>query len=175
MIKFKLEGMQKAIRELDKWEENKKLKIANQFNSSAMAIVKGAKMKAPVNQGRLRSDIQSDITRSKMGTVVSAGVFNTVAYAPYVEFGTKGKVNVPEELQDYAKTFQGKTGGTFDQLLENIGDWAKKKGIDEGLVFPIARKIAREGVKPQPYLFPAFEEERPKLIKKLEEILNERT
>jgi HK97 gp10 family phage protein len=174
MIKMKLEGLEKAIRDLEAWEVDKKKKVADQFSRSALAVERGAKMEAPVNQGRLRSDIQKDVTVSKNDTVVNAVVFNTVKYAPYVEFGTKGKVNVPEELRDHARTFQGGGGGGFDILLENIADWAKKKGIPEGAVFPIAMKIARFGVKPQPYLFPAFEKERPILINKLMEILGER-
>ena len=172
MIKLKLDNLKEAVRNIESWQYKKLSETGKAIKGSALAITREAKMKAPVNVGRLRADIQHDVTKTDAGRIIQADVFNTVSYAPYVEFGTKGNVNVPDELQDYAKTFQGREGGTFDELLESITDWARKKGIPEGAVYPIARKIAREGVKAQPYLYPAYEQERPKLIKRLEDILN---
>jgi HK97 gp10 family phage protein len=140
MIKVKLEGLEKSIRNLNSWETEKIRKVANQFDRSALAVEKNAKLKAPVDMGRLRSDIQKKVTKTDHNRVVSAEVFNTVKYAPFVEFGTGALVEVPAEQQEYALQFKGKTGRV------------------------------RNG-RARPYLFPAFEQERPILIQKLEEIL----
>lgn len=140
MIKVRLEGMEKAIRNLNSWETDKIRKVANQFDRSALAIEKNAKMNAPVDTGRLRSDIQKQVEKTEHNRVVNAEVFNTVEYAPYIEFGTGLLVDVPAEQQQYALQFKGKTG----------------------------RIVSRRA---RPYLFPAFEQERPVLIQKLKEIL----
>lgn len=116
MIKVKLEGLETAIRNLHSWEKEKIKKVADQYNRSALAVEKNAKLQAPVDTGRLRSDIQKQVTKTDHNRVVSAEVFNNVIYAPFVEFGAKGR-------------------------------------------------------RARPYLFPAFEQERPILIQKLKEIL----
>lgn len=140
MIRVKLEGLDKAIRDLEAWEQDKIRKVANQFDRSALAIEKNAKLNAPVDSGRLRSDIQKQVEKTEHNRVVSAEVFNTVKYAPFVEFGTGALVQVPAEQQEYALQFKGKTGRVVNR-------------------------------RARPYLFPAFEQERPILVRKLEEIL----
>ena len=140
MIKVKLEGLDNAIRNLNSWETDKIRKVANQFDRSALAIEKNAKLNAPVDSGRLRSDIQKQVEKTEHNRVVSAEVFNTVTYAPFVEFGTGALVQVPAEQQEYALQFKGKTGRVVNR-------------------------------RARPYLFPAFESERPVLIQKLKEIL----
>jgi HK97 gp10 family phage protein len=140
MIKVKLEGLETAIRNLHSWEKEKIRLVANQYDRSALAIEKNAKQKVPVDVGRLRSDIQKQVTKSDHNRVVNAEVFNTVKYAPFVEFGTGSLVEVPAEQQEYASQFKGKTGRV-------------------------------RNYRARPYLFPAFEQERPILIQKLTEIL----
>jgi HK97 gp10 family phage protein len=140
MIKVKLEGLEKSIRNLHSWETDKIRKVANQFDRSAFAIEKNAKLKAPTDKSKLKTDIQKKVTKTDHNRVVSAEVFNTAKYAPFVEFGTGALVEVPAEQQEYALQFKGKTGRV------------------------------RNG-RAQPYLFPAWEQERPILIQKLEEIL----
>jgi HK97 gp10 family phage protein len=140
MIKVKLEGLETAIRNLHSWEKEKIRLVANQYDRSALAIEKNAKQKVPVDVGRLRSDIQKQVTKTEHNRVVNAEVFNTVKYAPFVEFGTGSLVEVPAEQQEYASQFKGKTGRV-------------------------------RNYRARPYLFPAFEQERPILIQKLTEIL----
>jgi hypothetical protein len=140
MIKVKLEGLETAIRNLHSWEKEKIRLVANQYDRSALAIEKNAKLKVPVDVGRLRSDIQKRVTKTDHNRVVNAEVFNTVKYAPFVEFGTGSLVEVPAEQQEYASQFKGKTGRV-------------------------------RNYRARPYLFPAFEQERPILIQKLTEIL----
>jgi hypothetical protein len=40
------------------------------------------------------------------------------------------------------------------------------------LAYVIARSILQKGLRPQPFLIPAYEQEKPKLIKRLKELLN---
>ena len=140
MIKVKLEGLETAIRNLHSWETEKIKKVADQYNRSALAIEKGAKLRVPTDTGALKTDIQKRVTITEHNRVVSAEVFNKKKYAPFVEFGTGALVEVPAEQEEYALQFKGKTGRV-------------------------------RNYRARPYLFPAFEEERPILIQKLTEIL----
>jgi len=140
MIKVKLEGLETAIRNLHSWEKEKIKKVADQYNRSALAIEKGAKLRVPTDKSVLKPSIQKDVTITQNNRVVSASVFTDVKYAPFVEFGTGSLVEVPAEQQEYALQFKGKTGRV-------------------------------RNYRARPYLFPAFEQERPILIQKLTEIL----
>ena len=110
-------------------------------------------------------------------------VLNPVYYSPYIEFGTGQKVNVPAEWQAYAATFQGKSGrGSFDEFIDNLIGWMKRKGIvpDTGtdwddydyFAFMVALKILREGSKPHPFLYPAYQEVKKNLKERIVKILN---
>lgn len=57
--------------------------------------------------------------------------------------------------------------GNFFPPIQAIELWAKRKNIDPELVFPIARAIGRRGIVAQPFLFPAFEKERPRIIEEV--------
>jgi hypothetical protein len=129
-----------------------------------------AKYLAPVNDGRLRSSIT---TQRATSSALEAVTYANVDYAPFVEFGTKSAKNIkiPAGLEAYASQFKGTGSGGWDKLLEDIEQWCASKGIEPEAAYPIARKIAREGVKAQPFLFPAWEKERPKLLDSLEKML----
>lgn len=56
---------------------------------------------APVDLGILKSSINGEVEGLN-------GIIGTpVKYAPYLEFGTGGLVDVPEGLEDYAMKFKG--------------------------------------------------------------------
>ena len=90
-------------------------------------------------------------------------------YAAYIEFGTKSKVQVPADLQNYAKQFQGKGTGTNPK--EFIYEWCRKKNIPEERWFFIYISIMRNGINAQPFLFPSVEEERPKFFERIRQAL----
>lgn len=61
-----------------------------------------AKSFIPVDKGGLKASVR--VANMGLTGEVTAGA----EYAPYVEFGTGSKVNVPSELKDYAIKFKGK-------------------------------------------------------------------
>jgi HK97 gp10 family phage protein len=166
-MSIKVQGINDAIKALKKYEAEVVRDTAKEMNKAMLMTQTEAKLNAPVNFGRLRSSIVT--TKAKPTDLVASTVVN-VNYAPYVEFGTKSKVKVPQGLERYALDFQGK-GGSFDSLLNSIEDWVKKKGIPSEAAYPIALNIAREGVSARPFLFPAWEKERPKFEQALKELL----
>lgn len=110
MITARISGLRQALAQLEKIKTKQQAEIRKAITISAINVEREAKQNAPVDTGRLRSDIQR-ATLFKDGVVVEAAVFNTVEYAPIMEFG------------------------------------------------------------PRPYLFPAWERERPKLLNELRKAL----
>jgi HK97 gp10 family phage protein len=122
-------------------------------NSTADSIVADAKQRAPVNFGQLRLSIAKTDATIQLNRSL---IFSNAPYSAFVEFGTGSKVKVPPGFEKLASEFKGKGGGSFDDFLDNIRDWCKKKGIDEKVAYPIAVSILRTGIKPQPYFIPAY-------------------
>lgn len=159
----------KVIQKLADYGDQVRDDTVDLLNESVINIERKAKRNAPVNNGRLRSSISNEPVKNKKRPFATVVV--NAAYAPYVEFGTKFKVSVPAGLESYAMQWKGSGGGDFNDLLKNIKRWCKQKGIEEEDAFHIAINIARYGVAPQPFLFPAYFSEVPKIEQGIAEIL----
>lgn len=138
--------------------------LNDELKASALNIQKAAKRAAPANLGGLRGSI------GVSSEYLSSNVFSTVSYAPYVEFGTGGKVSIPSGFDEFAAQYKGKKGGKWVEFLAAIKQWVKRKGIDEKLAYVIARSILRNGIRPQPFMIPSYQDEKPKLIKRLQRL-----
>ena len=99
---------------------------------SAFTVEAKAKLKAPVDTGRLRSSIASQVNETQ------AIIGSNVAYAPYVEFGTRPHWPPQGALQP----------------------WAQRHGFPAGKAgdFLVRRAISRRGTRAHPYLIPALRE-----------------
>lgn len=101
----------KFKRWVDSLSEKNKRECQTLIRKAAYDIERKAKMFAPVNYGFLRSSITNYMDRNRMGVTIEAGGQSKrgmwVRYAPYVEFGTGTKVQVPEDLKAYAIQFKG--------------------------------------------------------------------
>ena len=128
-----IESLQNALKKLD---DRLVKEVSNEINASALKIQSDAKRLAPVNMGYLRNSI---VLEGQIGSL-TYNVEARMPYAPYVEFGTGGKVSIPTGYEEYAALFKG------------------------------TRKVI--GMRAQPYLIPSYEMEKPKLIKRLNEMLN---
>jgi HK97 gp10 family phage protein len=173
-ITFRPEGFEKLFAKFKSINEAAQQDVKNEFNASALNIQSTAKRLAPVNFGNLRNTIVLE----QIGDT-SNFVFTVAAkakYSPYVEFGTGGKVSVPSDYVEYAAKFKGKKGGTFKEMVDALILWVQRKGIsgknDKSTAYLIARSILRKGLRPQPFLIPAFEQEKPKLLKRIKQVLN---
>ena len=167
-----LGGMKELEGKLSKLSTALKVDVSDEINASVIKIENQAKRLAPVNFGQLRGSIahskDSELTYS---------VAANASYSAYVEFGTGPQVNVPADFKSYAQQFKGKSGGKFKDMVEALTLWVKRKGIgngknDKGLAYVIALSILRKGMRPQPFLVPAYEMEKPKLIQRLNKLLN---
>jgi HK97 gp10 family phage protein len=183
-----LSGIPRLEKKLKEIEKNISTDLAKEISASALKIEKTAKRLAPVNLGTLRQSIHAT-SKDKLTHYVEVGA----SYGAYVEFGTGGKVSIPTGYEQYAATFKGNKGGSLDDMIKALTLWVKRKGLagtysvksgrrlggkatkasqDEKLARFLAIKILRNGIRPQPYLIPAYEQEKPKLIERLKKILN---
>ena len=183
-----ISGIPRLEKRLKEIQDSVSTKLAEEISASALKIEKQAKRNAPVNMGTLRQSIHAT-SKDKLTHYVEVGA----SYGAYVEFGTGGKVSIPVGYEQYAASFKGKKGGGLEDMIQALTLWVKRKGLagtysvksqrrlggkgvqqsqDMKLARFLAIKILRNGIKAQPYLIPAFELEKPKLIEKLKKILN---
>lgn len=189
-IFFNLSNFDESLAKLNQMTEKLKFEIINETNASALRIQSEAKKAAPANFGTLRGSIQLKEDSGSGKIVYTVG--SKLSYAPYVEFGTGGKVNT-QGYDEFASTFKNKGGGTFKEMLLALVLWVKRKGIvgtysintqkrtgnrktqnkqNESAAYAIALSILRKGLRPQPYLIPAYETEVSLLKERLKKILN---
>jgi HK97 gp10 family phage protein len=190
-IFLKINGMDKLFNDLNKLSEKIKTEVALEMNASALNIQNNAKKNAPVNFGVLRNSIE--LVEELGGGKLIYTVGSKLSYAPYIEFGTGGKVTIPNGYENFARQFKGKQGGTFQQMLNALVEWVKRKGLvgtysvktqkrtgnkkiqskqNESAAYAIAISILKKGLRPQPFLIPAYEQEIPKLKEKIKNIVN---
>jgi HK97 gp10 family phage protein len=105
-ISFKIEGLDALIKRLGKLSPKIAKEVAMEVNASALAIQSKAKRDVQVDNSTLRSSIQ--LKEINQGSKIVYTVGSALKYAPYVEFGTGGLVNVPAGYESFAIQFKGK-------------------------------------------------------------------
>ena len=168
-LTFDISNLSDVLKKLDTLESKIEQNVKDELNASALNIQTGAKRLAPVNFGQLRNSIYLKEQNVENGIIYTIG--SSASYAPYVEFGTGGKVSIPKGFEELASGFKGKKAGTFKDMLEALTLWVKRKGIgggkDKSIAYAIAISILKKGMRPQPFLIPAYEAEKPKMIKNI--------
>ena len=170
---FNIGNLSEVLKKLDTLDAKVQQGVKDEVNASALNIQSGAKKLAPVNFGQLRNSIYLKEQNVEKGYVFTVG--SSASYAPYVEFGTGGKVSIPAGFEELASSFKGRKGGKFKDMVDALTLWVKAKGIgggkDKSIAYAIAISILRRGMRPQPFLIPAFETEKPKMIKNILNVL----
>jgi len=97
----------KLSKKLDKMRAFESKKLSNELGKTGLEIVRLAKRAAPVDKGALKQSISTQRSGKSVNVVAAAN------YAPYVEFGTGGSVDLTDmtELgipESYAAQFKGK-------------------------------------------------------------------
>ena len=106
-IKIDQSDLSKLKKKLDNLRAFESQKLSNELGKTALDISRMAKQTAPVDSGTLKQSIKAE--RKGKTVEVIAGAH----YAPYVEFGTGGSVDLDDMLQlgipaSYATQFKGK-------------------------------------------------------------------
>ena len=141
------------------------------LNAYGLTVVKTAKEKVPKDEGNLARSINFEKKDFEITINVNAD------YAAYVEFGTRKFAaayvgGLEPEWQQIAAQFKGKGRGDYYDFLNRILDWVKRKNLAQitnsytgrkstkksDLIMvaeAVALSILRNGIKPQPFIYPA--------------------
>jgi Bacteriophage HK97-gp10, putative tail-component len=194
-ISIKFEGLDAALKKLSNKASVINSGINYELNAWALDTVTLAKKNCPVDEGFLRNSISANTSTLKdLRAEITVGA----NYGAYIEFGTRGYAakyvsTLPADWKELAATFKGggSKKGSFNEFLLEIVLWVKRKGIagtysvktqkrtggkkkdaqDLAVAFPIAMAIIRKGIKPQPYLYPAVNATRKKLIDRIKKVI----
>ena len=138
----KIEGLDKLLKkrlDTNKWMADA---ITTGMTQAGLALQGQAAILAPVNTGALRQSITTEVDqRPPFASWVAVGP--TVSYGRYVEFGRKAGAMPP---------------------VDALEPWVRlklKAANPRRVAYAIALKIAAEGTKAQPYMFPALKNARP--------------
>ena len=101
-----IKGINEVIAEIKKLGKQAIQDIEDETEAIAKQIELDAKSNAPADLGKLGQSIIS-YKQDDLNWVIEART-SVAPYAPYIEFGTGGLVEVPAELQEMAIQFKGK-------------------------------------------------------------------
>jgi len=190
-IAIKIEGIDTLLKDINKTikqAEDEKHKALVKFESNVVKDAKAKLQSKTSNTGKLANSIFGDVKGDTATIVVTAN------YAAYIEFGTRKFAaqyvsTLPADWKSYAATFKGKGGGDMNEFIQNIMQWVQQRGIGalktksgnnstsassldamQQAAYGIALHILRNGIRPQPYLFPAVEKHTPTLIADIKKI-----
>lgn len=189
-IQIRLQGLEQVKKEIRNVPKNAAKQIEAQLRGFGEDVVREAKTLAPVDEGHLKSSISYKLTGANSMWTVEIVV--ATDYAAYLEFGTRKYAQryvstLPKDWQTYAATFKGKSGsGSMEQMVDRIMAWVKRKGFaaertrggnasrskrsvdkQENVAYIIALRILQNGIRAHPFLFPAVRDNKPLLIKAL--------
>jgi HK97 gp10 family phage protein len=184
MINVNVIGLDAFKKQIDSASKEIKAEVDGELQAAAMEFVGLAKRDLGDRGTLLRS-----ISYKKEGDLsytVSANTF----YAPFIEFGTKGKYDPYPGTEEYASQFRGAKQSGSIKLIDAIKAWVKRKGIGatyniktrrkvrqtkdelDNIAFLIARSIYRNGISPKPFFFKQIPIVRNNLTQRLNALLN---
>jgi HK97 gp10 family phage protein len=105
-VKIDQSDLSKLKKKLDNLRKFQSKKLSNELGRTGFDIVKLAKRSAPIDKGSLKQSI------GLQKSAKSITVFANAHYAPYVEFGTGGMVDLNDMTklgipESYAQQFKG--------------------------------------------------------------------
>jgi hypothetical protein len=105
-------------------------------------LVSTMRSKVPVNSGKLKRSLDYSVTEDKSGLGLTTEM---ESYGQFVDSGVKGTSN--------------KKGFESPQSLYDIGKFKSKTiAPQSGLPYPVRLTIARDGLKPQPFIIPSYDQ-----------------
>lgn len=179
-VTVRVEGINEMVAKLTALGANN-ARMANAIlNAGADNIVLEAKQSAPADLGKIRQGIGKE----QDGNTVR--IFCNAPEAIYQEFGTGPMVDIPERFADVAATGKNSGTGTWADFIIALTGWVSRHGIlntysvkthrvsfkaskdqNEQVAYAIAKKILRDGLKPQPFLYPALINNERKILDSL--------
>lgn len=154
MFEVDISGFDQVVASIKQHDQQAQEAVKQEVKRSGEAIVNAAKARVPVGHGSLKTSIKLQLTNQGMTVTIAAGDTPDGYIGKFVEYGTG--------IFSVSKTAPKKP-------------WTIKPKKDGGvLVLPGGlrlREVTVKGQKPQPFLHPAWEAERPRFIDRLTKAL----
>lgn len=188
-FKLQVQGLVQLEKRLSAVPGKVKKEVGGEIMDGARRINAKQVRLAPTDEGGIKQS-----TTIKKVNELETELVSPKHYTPFMEFGTKRRARVPAELQEYAKQFNVKGPSIgFEAFFQIILDWVHRKGIagrfnikskrrlgsknqqlqeDFEVAWPIALSILKKGVKPHPFFFQPFIEERESIVNNIKRVLD---
>lgn len=163
---IELEGLDELLSSIDKIADEKRAAAA--LGKACAIVERAAREKAPKGEGELRRSIASKVDG------LEGIVFTPLVYAPYVEYGTgiyaekEGRAGywVYVDEKDESDEARDKVGKMYTlEEAKSVTAWLREQGKEA---------YYTNGQRPRPYMRPALEENREKVLNKIKEgIIND--
>jgi hypothetical protein len=170
-IKITIEGLPALLQNVSSFPKEIQEEISAEILDSVFKINGQQRRLAPKDQGGLVRNIGYERRQTQDSAIFA--LYSNSEQSGYVEFGTRLRVSVPAEVAAIASEMSGKGIKTKLKAREAIYAWCKRKGIEKRAWYPIFIAIMTVGIIPHPFFFKPFFDERPKLLKRIETIVNE--
>src|SRR3990172_7623449 len=170
-IKITIKGLPELLAKVSTFPADIQEEISAEILDSVFRINGQERRLAPKDQGGLARGIGYE--RKQSQNVAHFLIYSNSEQSGYMEFGTRFRVSVPAELTAVANEMRGKGIKTRLKAREAIYAWCKRKGIEKRAWYPIFLAIMTVGIIPHPFFFKPFFDERPKLLERIERIVNE--
>lgn len=188
LIKANVIGLEQLQAKIQKATKETQTLVDAELEAAAMNFV-GLAKKDLASQGGDRGTLLRSISYSKtkdLQYTVSANVF----YAPFIEFGTKGKFSPYPGTEEFANQYKGAKGSGTLRLIDAITAWVKRKRIGatysiktrrkvrqtkkeiNTIAFLIARSIYKNGISPKPFFFKQITPVRNNLVQNVTRVLD---
>ena len=179
-VTFRLDGVQDALNRIRRAGNEVRAEVDMELADGANLIRTTAVKNVKQNIDNTTGKLAVSMFAQKIGPLQHE-VGNNVFYAPYIEFGTGGKVSVPQELKAIAEEVRSRPKrGNFADMHVAIYEWAVRKGyISKNDKTGMAKakwwaiRILKNGISPQPFLYPAFVANRQKIVDRIKRVLEE--
>lgn len=161
----RITGLKEFQKKLKNLPKEIKYEVGLETLDAAKNWEQRSKRDAPVDQRALISGIVG----SKIGEMTSQ-VTSSAEHSPYMEWGTRRRVRVPQNIASYAAKFRGPTGRTGAKKA--IYAWMDRVGIPKEAQWAVFVSIMTNGVNPQPFFFIQRPHVEREFIKSVNNILN---
>lgn len=191
MLKVATIGFEQFTERINRATKEIQSEVAAEVQAAA-SLYEANAIKTLIAQGGDTGTLAKSINKKQIDAVnweVFAGAF----YAPFIEFGTKGKYRPIPGTEDISAQFKGMKRGNFEQMLTAIEAWVKRKGIvatfsvktqkrqrfskaeanrTKQAAYAIAVSILKNGISPKPFFFQQIPQVRDSLFKNVERVLS---
>ena len=102
----KITGVAAILKKIQQAPQKVAMESEKIINESVEEIARAAKARVPVSSLN-KVHLKDTIGYNHYVSGIGASVYASAHYAPYVEFGTGGKVSIPIGYEEYAAQFKG--------------------------------------------------------------------